>query len=101
MSGEKESNRLSVDEEIALLDKILDEDETKIGISLAAQKSNTEVEKYLNLESAQLFKMSAEECGVGSVLLSQFAFHLQKFCNKYVTRSNWAEGRIKRVIADE
>lgn len=101
MSGENESSqpRLSAEEESKLLDKILDEYEAQIGLKMPA--NNNTVEEYLNLTEESLRRMNPEDCGVGAALMSQFAFHLQKAINKEIARVNWADGAIKRTIANE
>ena len=82
------------------LDKILDEYETKLGLpKYIDDENNPEVAYYLNLNKAQLEKLTIEDCALGAYLLGRFAFHLQRTNNREQARVHWAENTMKAMIS--
>lgn len=80
------------------LDDFLDDYEKGIGLP---KMRETDIAKYLNLNSEQLNKMTAEECAEGAYLLNQEALYVQREINKYQAHMGWANSRIMRAIASD
>ena len=96
-------NNKTSKEELQYWDKILDEYETSIGLSVysASVISSQEINTYTSMSRDEIEKLNPEDCAQISYRLSQFAFYLQRSLNRELARYNWAEESIKEVIADE
>jgi hypothetical protein len=90
-------------EELNDWDKILDEYESKLGLSLYKENilDENELEQYLTMNRNAIEKLAPEDCAQISYRLGQFSFHLQRTSNREIARFNWAEETIKEVIADD
>lgn len=89
-------------EEIRYWDNILDEYESGIGLpAYASSMPSEELNEYLTMDRGSLEKLTPDDCGEISYRLSQFCFHIQRTLNREIARHNWAEEKIKEVIADE
>ena len=47
----------------------------------------------------QMEKLSIEDCAQAAILLGGFSFHLQRCFNRENARVNWADSRLKKLIA--
>lgn len=65
---------------------------------LGANTFNVVTEKYLNLSPDQLSKLSAEECGEGAYLLSQYSEYIQREINKQTAILDWADHYINKLV---
>lgn len=90
-------------EELQHWDTILDEYESTIGMPGYNEQSmpSDELNGYLTMDRKVLEKLTPDDCGEIAYRLSQFGFHLQRTLNREIARHNWAEEKIKEVIADE
>lgn len=59
---------------------------------------NAIVDKYLGLLPDQLNKLTADECGEASYLLSQYALYLQRESNQKRAIVEWCERCIDRLV---
>lgn len=89
-----------VDEFSDMVNKKLQEYENGIGLP-ELHPNSKEIEALLNLDMALIRKYSAEQCGESAVMLSRFAFHIQKCYNKEMALFNWANSMINRTIGSE
>lgn len=94
MSGEQES--LIVENELRALEEVLQEYLSKSGMLI---DMNPEGASYLKLSSDEIRRMTAEDLGIASVVLQQYAFHIQKMNNHEVMIINWCDTNIKRRVA--
>jgi hypothetical protein len=86
-------------EELARVEKIVEDYQTKKGISSIKVKNG--VDLYINMGKAELKTLSREECAEACVILTNYAAYLQEVYNKEVARANWAESEIKRILASQ
>ena len=84
-------------ERLAFVEQQLVEMEGKIG--LPSQILSEDAEYYINLSKDDLYKLSADACGIGAYKLNQFALHLQKYHNRYIAIVNWLDENIRFVVA--
>lgn len=98
MNGEVKSNQVSLKEQLANLDQILDEYEKSHGFTI---RNENNIEKYLNLSIDELRKMTNSEIGEAAYSLSRYSVYIQKQHNIETVRMNWAEHRIKKIISKE
>lgn len=90
-------------EELEYWDKILDEYEQSIGLSLHNNNTETsnELNEYLTMTRDVIEKLTPEDCAQIAYRLGQMSFHIQRTLNREIARHNWAEDTAKMVIADE
>lgn len=81
-------------------DEILDEFERSAGLppSLFEETVN-EAARLLTLTPLELTRMTASQCGEASVVLSQFAYQLQRLSNRETAHVVMLESRIDRALA--
>lgn len=94
MSGDK---KLTAEAKLATLEKILDEYQHSVGTAYVIY--NTEVSSLLSLSRDELKNYDAEECGMGSVMLSQYSIYVQKEQNRQNTRVYWATRELDLLVA--
>jgi hypothetical protein len=96
------SNQTAKDQ-IQSWDKILDEYEQSIGLPKYAPTilPEEELNTYLTMDRNALEKLGPEDCAQISYRLAQYSFHLQRTINRELARLNWAEEKVKEVIADD
>lgn len=90
-------------EELEHWDTILDEYESGLGLPnyIATGLPSEELNEYLTMPRDVIEKVTPDQCGEIAYRLSQFAFHIQRTINREIARHNWADDKIKEVIADE
>lgn len=90
-------------EEVQHWDAVLDEYENGIGLPKYSEQllPVDELNEYLSMDRTLLEKLTPQDCAEISYRLSQYAFHVQRTLNRELARFNWAEERIKEIIADE
>ena len=81
------------------VEKILDEYEVKIGLSLFEENNSSEAEKYLSMTREQMEKLDIEGCAQAALVLGSFAFYIQRSYNRELSRVNWAESVLKNLIS--
>jgi hypothetical protein len=96
MSGETE---LTLEQKLNQLDAALDKYEKSKGLPDVVPHG--EAQQYLNINQAQLAKLTPEQCGEAAVMVAQFGFHLQKVYNREIGVINWCEDCIQRTITPE
>lgn len=94
MSGEPESQ---LNEKRIKIERLLKEYAIKVGLGVV-QPTN-EVEKYINLSTPELRKMSAEECGEAAYIIGRAMTYLQLETNKIQADINWANQYLTWLIA--
>ncbi len=90
-------------EELHHWDAVLDEYESSIGLPpyIDDNMPAAELNSYLTMNRNELEKLTPDDCGEIAYRLSQFCFHIQRTINREIARHNWADEKIKEVIADE
>lgn len=90
-------------EELQYWDSVLDEYESSIGLSPYIDDSmpSQELNEYLTMNRSTIEKLTPDDCGEIAYRLSQFSFHTQRTINREIARYNWADEKIKEVIADD
>lgn len=83
-------------ERLEKVNKALDNYEKTI--SLIPIEYNKEVECYLTMNYNMINLLKPEECGIASVLLAQYEWHLQKAVNTEIANINWCDAELKRTI---
>lgn len=71
------------------------------GVGRLKIERNEEVEKYLNLDIAQLKRLSSEECNIGAYCLTAYAEYLQNVLAKEKMALEWADDGIWYIISDK
>lgn len=92
---------MDAEDSIKKIDEILDSYENQIGMATfnpEAYGSNG-IDKYLNMSKQQLEALDPEECAIAAVMLSSFAFHIQRSYNREIARISWAESRLNKIVA--
>tara|TARA_R110000824_G_scaffold128568_4_gene289527 strand:- start:38881 stop:39369 length:489 start_codon:yes stop_codon:yes gene_type:complete len=90
----------SAKERLALVDKVLDEYEEGLGLSLyATDFHDSSAQHYMGMSRQQMEKITVEECAEAALLLGGLSFHLQRSFNREVARVNWATSSIKTLIS--
>ena len=99
---ENENNRETnlAKERLAQLDSTLDDLLKSYGIPPKTEP-NSDVPKLLNLSRLEINKMTAEECSEAAYMVRSFAFNLQKEYNREVTRVQWANAQIDKLVCKE
>ena len=97
MSGQNESKPLTVNEQLAEFEQIMNEHETKIDLMFPKCKP-VEIETALNITEEDLKIMNAEECGIKAHTLSKYIMHLQKDINRNNLRTNWAKDKLNKLL---
>lgn len=93
-------------EEQNIADKRLEEaniilDKYINGFGINIQANNDDISFYFNLSADQLRQMSAEECDIAAMLLSQKSTQIQAEINKHNRTKNWANENINAFIANK
>lgn len=94
MSGKNASPLAELAKQV---DTLLLEYESSLGI--VNKNPDIAAEQYLTMSQDGIAALTAEGCGVASVVLAQYAFYLQRSLNNEVRRVNWASALIDRTIA--
>ena len=82
------------------LEKILDEYEETIGLpGFVEQVDDDDVRKYLSMTRGQMEKLGIEDCAEIALRLGSFSFHIQRCYNREISRVNWADGVLKKIIS--
>lgn len=74
-------------------------EEYKLTNGVVAVAHNTEVTEILTYNRKQLNALSAEDCGEGAFILSQYACYLQQEYNTQHVRYKWATNELNQLIA--
>jgi len=86
--------------QMQVLDRALDEYESKIGLpTFNEEDGDNGVQKYLSMSREQMEKFSLEDCAQAAILLGSFSFHIQRCHNRECARAKWADSRLKGLIA--
>jgi hypothetical protein len=101
ISGQRTADRtqrkiMNAAERLEKINKALDNYEKTI--SVIPIEYNKEVESYLTMNVAKIQSLKAEECGIASILLAQYEWHLQKAANVELANINWCDAELKRTI---
>jgi len=83
------------------VDTWLDQFEEKIGLPVYTDVLHTETEKYLNLTTEELERLSPDECDHIGIHLDRLAFHIQRAYNRELAHVTWATENLKMCIADK
>ena len=87
-------------EQLDKLDSVLDEYESSLGLPKFSYEFHDDTaKKYLQLSRDQIEKLTPEQCGEASLLLSSLAFHIQRSYNREIARINWADRTLKTTLA--
>jgi hypothetical protein len=90
----------TIKERLGQLDRILDDFERPLGISVVGEDEITqEARRLLQLPPDAVRKFSARDCCVAAYVLSQYTHRLQQAINREQCRVTWAENSIRRLIA--
>jgi len=93
-------NKNTAKERLALVDKVLDEYEEGLGLSLyVTDFHDSSAQHYMGMSRQQMEKITVEECAEAALLLGGLSFHLQRSFNREVARVNWATSSIKTLIS--
>jgi len=95
MTGDKKSSQ----DKLKLFEKILDEYISTTGLPHIVR--NSEVEGVLSLTRDELKGMTAEDCGINSFLLQQYATYIQKEHNRNNVRVQWATRELSLIVATQ
>jgi hypothetical protein len=101
MSGESESNTPTTESPLDLkrekVAHLLERYPAKVGLGVL-QPAN-EVERFLNMTTVALRKLSAEDCGEASVILNQASTYIQLELNRMRADIDWCNKYIDWLIA--
>jgi hypothetical protein len=88
-------------ERLATVDKVLDEYESGMGLSLYSPDfhHDSAAQHYMGMSRQQMEKVTVEECAEAALLLGGLSFHLQRSFNRELARVNWAASSIKSLIS--
>ncbi len=76
--------------------------EQSVGLGFSRSfKGDIAAAKYINMSLEDIRSISYETCNEAAIVLSQYAFYLQKLYNEEVAKANWATAQLRRVLADE
>lgn len=100
MSGENESKKLTVKEQLAAFEKSLDEYEGRISL-LFPKCQPIVIEQALNLTDSDIAMMDEEECGIKAHALAQYSLYLQKELNRNNIRINWAKEKLNALLGQK
>ena len=87
----------TVDERIQKLDVMLDEYDSKVGVS--AFKYDNQIENVLNYTQTDIRALAIEECGEDGYRLLRHAGYIQKECNRINARIRWLQRCVDIEIA--
>ena len=100
MSGEKELT--TAKDQLEKWDKILDEYESSVGLSVfSGSYTNNEAQRLLSMNRNEIEKLSPQDCAASALIINELSFHIQRAYNREVARVNWAEQTTKEVVANE
>jgi hypothetical protein len=88
----------SSEERLRQIDALLDDYERSLGLPAGTPPMQSEATKLLEMEPSLLRKLTPEQAGEAAVILSVYAFHLQRAVNKEQSRVAWAEESIRKAI---
>jgi len=66
---------------------------------IANYKDNLEVEIYINANANELRSFTSEECMTAAIILSQYAFYLQKLVNDEQALHTYLQEKLNNTIA--
>lgn len=89
----------SIDESLVKINELLITYSKTIGIGTLL--ASNEVERYLNISSDELRKLTPSECGEASVLINRAATFIQIQYNKEKAVLTWCNDKLNRIIASE
>lgn len=92
MSGEPKSFK----ERLKEYESVLDQYNVKIGVAHILY--HTEVNAIMLYNGDELRGLSAEECGEGAFILSNYAAFIQMEYNRQKARVEWAETELTKII---
>lgn len=79
----------------------LDEYEGKVGLNPGKAYAAAEFHRWMGLSQAELKFVTYEECGEAALMLSDYAFHVQKLYNKEEALVDWCKEEIWLTIAPQ
>lgn len=94
------AEQITTEEQLEQLNKLLVNYDITMGLGTPMVASNA-IEKYLKATQADLKSMSQQECCEANVLFNQAATFIQRELNKQSAILEWAEDKLKRLIAGE
>lgn len=95
MSGASELPEEWGNEQLAKLNKMLDEYENHVQFKT---RGGFEVENYLSMTKAQLEAMTPSQCGEIAAYLSAYSIYLQQQINRETAKAQWAESNVKLLL---
>lgn len=102
MSGESESSvHLTVDQELARMNDILDKYEIQCGLPPTVNENTKNIATELLNTDFSNFRKTAEECGEAASALSQYALNLKRVINKERAIVHWCENRIMKIVGEK
>jgi len=97
MSGENESKKPTIEEKHNRIEALLRRYPAKVGLGVL-QPSN-EVERFLTMQTTEIRRLNAEECGEAAVVLNQAATYIQLELNRMQADAAWCNQYIDWLIA--
>jgi hypothetical protein len=94
-------NGQDVSATIEKVDELLNKFQATLGIKELGYKNADLAEKYLQATPEEIRKMSVDDCIEASIVLSQFAWFLQRTWNEENTHVNWSTAKLNRFVAAE
>lgn len=95
MSGINESSEGWGNDQLAKLNKMLDEYEQSVQFKI---HGGFEVDEYLSMSKAQLEALTPTQCCEVAAYLSAYSIYLQKQINRETAKSQWAESNLKLLL---
>jgi hypothetical protein len=99
MSGQSESVKLSVDEKIVEINRVLDE--YMQWLSLDPKRQEPHISEYWDIDREELEKWSDEDCDIAGVELCNHALFVQQHLNRHTAIFNWADENINIMLAKD
>ncbi len=89
-----------VDDRRKEIERVLDEYEQRIGIPAYTPEFSysEEIQKLLSLNYESMERMHPDDCVQARVMLSSFAFHIQRSINREQARISWADSQLKKSV---
>lgn len=97
MTGKSESKKLTIDEKHERVVKLAAEYPGTLGVKMAMP---SDAETFLTYGVQEHRRMTAEECGEASVVLSQMAVYIQLELNRMQADLTWCENAIDFMVAN-
>ena len=90
----------SAEERMNKVDLLLDQYERELNLPEYNKADHAEVSKYLSINRQDISKLTPDESAEIEIVLKRYAFYIQRFLNKEVSRVNWANDALKIMVAD-